>query len=177
MNANSEIDAILEQFPGPIALPANKGMQKAILIGCLVFEFVLVKALAAGEGNSTALLVLIVIVLWQILSIALLVMRRDGLTLTLGRDGFAIRYLLGMRTYAWSEVGDFIAAKSRAPLFDRTFYNNRSPAKSAMERVRSVIGMLRFGRNAALPDTYNLGADRLAQLLTLWRQRALSNQR
>jgi hypothetical protein len=44
-----------------------------------------------------------------------------------------------------------------------------------MERVRSVIPNLRFGRSAALPDTYNLGAEGLAQLKSLWQRRALQN--
>jgi hypothetical protein len=167
-----DVDSILAQFPGPIRLTAGKNLFKVVLIACLVFEYFLVKALVEREGVPLVLWCVIVIVLLQIVRCTLVLLRRDCLALTLDRDGFTIQYLLRSRTYPWSNVGEFVAAKARP--FDLIMYNNRSP--STMERVRSVIPRLRFGRNATLPDTYNLGAERLAQLMSLWQQRTLSSR-
>jgi len=169
-----DVDSILARFPGPVRLTAAKSLLKVILICCLVVEFFLVKALVSGQGVPLVLWCVIVIVLLQIIWCTVVILRRDCLALTLNHDGFTIDYLLRSRTYSWSEVGEFVGAKAR--LFDLTLYNNRSATKGIMERVRSVIPKLRFGRNATLPDTYSLGGERLAQLMSLWQQRASSNR-
>ncbi len=167
-------NSILAQFPGPVRLTATKGMLKVILICVLVLEFVSVKAVITGQGVPVALLGLVIFLLWPILHSTLLLLRAEGWALTLDRDGFTIQYLLRPRTFAWSEVGDFAAWKHRA--FDLMIYNDRSFAKGVIEGAMSKFRKLRFGRDAALPDTYNLGAERLARLMSLWQQRALSKQ-
>ena len=170
-----DVDLMLAQFPGPVRLSAAKSLHKVILIGCLVLEFLLVKALVTGQGVPAAVLGVAVVVLAQILWCALVLLRRDTLALALDRDGFTIRYLLRPRTLAWDAVGDFTAWKSRA--FDLTMYNDATAAKGTIEAALSRYRKSRFGRDAALPDTYHLGAERLAQLMSLWRQRALSGRR
>lgn len=170
----SAVDAVLAQFPGPVRLSATKTMQKVILIGCLAFEFVLVKSLLTGQGVPALLVVLMLLVLCQILWSALVVFKRGALGLVLTSDGFTILYPLRSYTRTWKEVGDFKGATSRAPLFDMTFYNDRSSRKRLVEKLQSAIATLRFGRTSTLPDTYSLGSDRLAELMTAWHQRALS---
>ena len=146
-----DIDSILAQFPGPVRLTAAKSLIKVVLICCLVLEYFLVKALVTGQGIPLAIWCAIVIVLLQIAWCTLAILRRGYLALTLHHDGFTIQYLLRSRTYGWSEVGEFAGIKAR--LIDLTMYNNRSSTKRIVERARSMIPTLRFGRNAALPDT------------------------
>lgn len=170
------IETLVVQFPGPVRLTAAKTAQKVILFACLVFEFVLAKSLLAGQGIAALLVALMLLVLCQIAWLALLLFKRGALDLTLNGEGFTIRYPLASRSYAWKNVGEFKEAASRTPLFDMTSYNDRSPGKRFMRRPQATIAMFRFGRNATLPDTYGLGSDRLAALMTAWQQRALSKR-
>jgi hypothetical protein len=170
-SARLDVDSILARFPGPVRLTAAKGMIRIIMIGGLVFEFLLGRSLIAGEGDPLTLVGVMIVVLAVVLRSAVLIVRPDGLALTLNRDGFTVRYLLRAKTRAWSEVGDFTAWTSRR--FDLTVYNDRSRSTGMIERVLSRLRKARFGRDAVLPDTYHLGAERLAKLMSLWQQRAL----
>jgi hypothetical protein len=44
------------------------------------------------------------------------------------------------------------------------------------DRVMSRLRKAKFGRDAVLPDTYRLGSERLARLMSLWQRRALAKQ-
>jgi hypothetical protein len=173
--ARLDVDSILARFPGPARLNAAKGMIRIIMIGGLIFEFLLGRSLLAGESdNLIALVSVMIVMLAPILRSAVLIVRPDGLALTLNRDGFTIRYLLRAKTRAWSEVGDFTASKS--PRFDLTVYNDRSRNAGMFDRVMSRLRKAKFGRDAVLPDTYRLGSERLARLMSLWQRRALAKQ-
>ncbi len=173
--ARPDVDAVLARFPGPVRLTAAKGMIQFVMIGGLIFEFLLGRSLYTGEGdNPVALVSVMIVMLAPILRSAVLMVRPDGLALTLNREGFTVNYLLRAKTRAWGEVGDFTVSTSRR--FDLTVYNDRSRNAGMFDRVMARLRKARFGRDAVLPDTYRLGSDRLAKLMTLWQQRALSKQ-
>jgi len=94
-----------------------------------------VKALVTGQGVPAAILTVAIVLLAPLLRSALLLLRPDGLALTLDRDGFTIHYLLRRRTFAWSEVADFTAFKSRA--FELTIFQ-RSIAQQGRDRRLAV---------------------------------------
>jgi hypothetical protein len=173
--ARPDVESILARFPGPVRLTAAKGMIRIIMIGGLIFEFLLGRSLLAGESdNSIVLLSVMIVMAAPILRSAVLIVRPDGLALTLSREGFTLSYLLRAKTRAWSDVGDFSVWKSRR--FDLTAYNDRSRDAGMFDRVMARFRKARFERDAVLPDTYHLGSERLAKLMTLWQQRALPKQ-
>jgi hypothetical protein len=91
-----------------------------------------------------------------------------GNHLRLGPDGFTVAMLLGSRRYRWSEVDRFFVGYSRGTelvVFDLSLARRRRSLNQRLTR--------RFlGYDDALPQTYGMAPERLAELMNGWRTRA-----
>jgi hypothetical protein len=89
-------------------------------------------------------------------------------SLRLDEHGFEAVSHFRKQQYRWSEVADFGTW---------TFVNSMVVFKAAKSRLGIVGKMnaaLAGGRNGALPDTYGMAANDLAQLMTSWRNSAMN---
>ena len=153
----ADADTALAKFPGPVRLYADKRFVQVLFWIFAAMEFVLGKALLLGTDKQhfAAQLVLFIVLLWPLLLIALIVLSRNALALDLDRDGFTINAYAWYRPrrHLWADVGDF---------------GTRSLRVIALATYQDRV----TGRQRLIPDTYRLGADGLAQLMSQWRQRA-----
>jgi hypothetical protein len=156
----ADADTALAKFPGPVRLYADKRFVRYLSLVFAAMEFVLGKGLLFGtdKRHFVAQLVIFIALLWPLLLIALVVLSRNALALDLDRDGFTINAYAWYRPrrYLWSDVGEF---------------GTRSLRFIALVTYQDRVA----GRQRLIPDTYGLGADGLAQLMSQWRQRALGN--
>ena len=90
--------------------------------------------------------------------------------LILDREGFDVTSLLRRYRIRWQDTADF-AAVSIPPAHQKMVgYNDLKRSSSRLAKMNVAI----VGRDAAIPDTYGLSADALAQLMAQWRVRALA---
>jgi hypothetical protein len=169
-----DVAGVMAKFPGPVTLYADKRTVRFLFVVFAVIELGFVKALFTAESGRLAIWIGLAIFLWGIGSTAFMILNRNALALTLDHDGFTINGMFRPRWSAWKDVGDFATLKSR--YFTATTYNDRGPGVSTFQRLTSGYRRLRYGRDTMLPDTYGFDAERLAQLMSLWRQRALASQ-
>jgi hypothetical protein len=152
------VDAFLAKFPGPVRLYANKRFVQVLFWIFAAMEYVLGKALLLGTDKQhfTVQIIFFIVLLWPVVLTSFITVSRNALALDLDRDGFTINAYAWYRArrYLWTDVGDF----GTRPFHFMTLARYQDQAA---------------GRQRLIPDTYGLGAEGLAQLMTQWRQRAL----
>jgi hypothetical protein len=157
----SEVEAILQQFPGPVTL--HPGFWKVLIGSAIALFAVVLGVFGIKTGTWAGVLSGGFIALFFGIGapVAIWASLRGMNDLRLTRDGFEFpRTLRGCKRHQWRDVQDF------APMYVgkmwHVAYNDETRKRSWM------------GHNALLPDTYRLGAANLAMLMAAWRQRALA---
>jgi hypothetical protein len=160
----SDIETIMARFPGPVVLrPSNS---RWLLVGFIVIAGLgpaIYFELTKPDKLQPALLALAIVpvILSSFLS-------PQASSLTLHADGLELQHLFfGRKRLRWREASAFAAVKSnRRSLvaFDDATLSGGTIAK---------LNKSMLGRTSNLPDTYGFSAERLAQLLSQWRERAL----
>ena len=154
----ADVNAVLEKFPGPLRLYANKRLMQVLFWIFAAMEYVIGKALLLGTDKQhfVAQIIIFIVLLWPIVLTAFVTVSRNALALDLDRDGLTINAYAWYRAkrYLWTDVGDF---------------GTRSFHFMTLPRYQDQAA----GRQRLIPDTYGLGAEGLARLMTQWRQRAL----
>jgi hypothetical protein len=168
--AGADVNALLAKFPGPLRLKANKTYLRMVFVVLAVIEFVLVKGALTGEGIKPAGWIILAFFTVALVSAAYAMLARNVFSLVLDGDGFTIRFTYRTRRCAWRDVGDFSTWKNGR--ISVATYNDPALANSLMSKYRRA----RYDRDTALPDTYGLGADGLAELMTQWQRRALAGR-
>jgi hypothetical protein len=87
--------------------------------------------------------------------------------LTLDATGFEVTSFYRRSRARWQDATGFIAA-GIPPARLRFVLFNDAGHTGTLSRINAAFA----GRNGALPDTYGLRADDLAQLMAQWRERA-----
>jgi len=174
----TDVASIMAKFPGPVRLYADKRVVRFLCgTAAAVLEFVALRGLFKGGDITPAGWVVLVIYLSAVTALlvctAFMMLNWNSLALNLDRDGFTIDFMFRPRQYACNGVGDFAAWKSR--LFKLTTYNDRRSGLGVLRRLRYRWRRRSYGRDTALLDTYGLGAEGLAQLISQWQQRALGS--
>jgi hypothetical protein len=162
----STADDILARFPGPVTLSPSR--RKWALILLISAGFTAIGVWMVASGNTTGWFPLAFFGLCAVAAVIAMLPGAGGLKLD--RDGFAITNLFRSHSYRWQETSGFAVARvsgNKMVVFDDV--NAAGHAIASMN-----VGLV--GRNAALPDTYGLGADTLAELLTFWRARAVTGR-
>jgi hypothetical protein len=90
--------------------------------------------------------------------------------LILDRDGFGVTSLFRRHRTRWQDATGFQAARIPPARQSFVVYDDATQSKKSLAKIN--VGIV--GRNAALPDTYGLSADDLAQLMAQWRERTLA---
>ncbi len=95
--------------------------------------------------------------------------------LTLSAAGFTMSSAYRQKAFNWTDVDRFAATEVRYGIGAKRLvgFDDRCVARSAMARVNVALA----GRNSAMLDNYGLAADKLASLMSAWRERALAGRR
>jgi hypothetical protein len=170
MAGKDKANAILARFPGPVTMPANRRKAAAVLAGSLGFVAMGILVLRYGDGEADEIFwAWAAIAFFALCAVVAAVMLLPGAgSLTLAADGFTMCSLFRKAHTPWRQASDFAVAQSGDKRMTFVGYEDARASGFAAETSRSLIG-----RNAALPDTYGLTHEELAQLLTRWRERAL----
>jgi hypothetical protein len=170
----ADVDALLAQFPGPVRLYAAKTYVRIALAALAVIEFMLVKGAVTSDHFTLIGWAALTVFSVACLSTAWTMLNRNALLLVLDGEGFTLNFTWRARRCSWQDVGDFsVWQNSRFPV---ATYNDRTLARHPLQRLMCKYRRSRYGRDTALPDTYGLGAEGLARLMTQWRQRSLAKQ-
>ena len=159
--------SILSRFPGPVTLyPSRRKWLLVLLVG-LVLGAGGVLMLRAGEWLGWLSLVFFAVVSLT----ALAAMLPGSSRLRLDKDGFEVRMLFRGSRKRGAETSEFGAAP--IPPSGQVFvvFDDLTTTHKTLAGISTAI----VGRNGALPDTFGLAAEDLAQLMTEWRRRALSS--
>jgi hypothetical protein len=166
MSPNCRVDAILAQFPGPVTLYPSRAKWLLVFLGCGLFAAGGIWMVATADANGW-----FVLPFFAIGTIVAGVMLLPGAAaLVLERDGFQTTTLFRRSCSDWRDVSEFESVRIREAMRRMVVYDDVNLAGRAMAEISAGF----TGRNAGLPDTYGLAAGDLADLMTLWRERALS---
>jgi hypothetical protein len=159
-------DAILSRFPGPVTRYPSRKKWLFVLATSVLFS--VGGTLMIRQGDAMGWAVLIFFGLGVVIATA--AMLPGAGSLTLDHDGFEVTSLFRRHQTRWQDSAGFQAARlPPAPQKWVVYDDLRQSTKSI---AKFNVGLA--GRNAALPDTYGLSADDLAQLMAQWRERALA---
>ncbi len=142
-----------------------------MLAGSLGFVAIGVFMMPAGEWKSW-----LVIGFFGLCAAVFLAQLLPGASyLKLDRDGFTYAALFRTTTVAWTEVSPFTAGYISA---NRMVKFDLSDARLTADGTRTAAAVARglTGASGALPDTYGMSADALAELMNRWRARALTGR-
>jgi hypothetical protein len=158
------LDGILSRFPGPVTLYPSRRKWALVLAVCGSFAAGGVWMVA--EKAPWGWFVLVFFLIGAIVAAAALLPGAGALTLD--GSGFESTNLFRRSRLRWRDVTGFKAgvippSGRRFVLFDDITAQDR-----AIARINTAI----LGRNGALPDTYGLSADDLADLMRRWHERA-----
>jgi hypothetical protein len=159
-------DAILVRFPGPVTLYPSRRKWLLVFAGCAVFAvggFWMIR-----DGDLRGWFVLIFFGLGVL--VAAVAMLPGAGALTLDAEGFEATNLFRRHRTRWQDTTGFQAARIPPAQQKLVVYDDVTQSAKTLAQVN--VGIV--GRNAALPDTYGLSADDLAQLMAQWRERALA---
>jgi hypothetical protein len=164
MSSKSRVDAMLAQFPGPVTLyPSRLKYSLLLLVSAL---FVAGGVAMVRSAAPAGWLVLIFFGLCAVFFVMLLL--PGAAALLLDRDGFEMTSLFRRHRARWRDVSAFEVVAIH--LKTMVVYNDKNLAGRALAKLSIAIA----GRNAGLPDTYGLSGTALADLMTRWRECALS---
>jgi hypothetical protein len=163
-------DDLARQFPGPIVLPSSrlKWWSVAIASACAAVPGAYVCFLdARGQGiDIHVALGTAFSGIGCILSVCMLL--PGSCRLRLDEAGFEITRLFRTQRFVWSEVSDF-GTWTFIFLSSVVFRTTRPRLDYLDRRNAGLTG----GRDGYVPDTYRLGAKRLARIMTAWRNAAM----
>jgi hypothetical protein len=169
------VQTLLAHFPTSIALHASRLKFFSVLAVSVLLTGLCVYLLQHGRlSPSGEVKAWVGVVLFGVGVVISVVMLLPGAgRLTLDQDGFQrVTLFLKFRT-PWSSVDDFTVCEMtmrRGRRMRFVGYNDRGlPTNNASQQLS--------GRNAALPDSYGLSHEELANLMAEWRARALAMRR
>ena len=170
----NKVDAILARFPGPVTLPVRRLKWLAMLAGGLAFAVIAIWMLHAEDvsGSDRWAAWAGLLIGGLIVPFAAIMLLPAAGSLTLDADGFVTCSLFRRFHTPWRQVSEFRVGEYPFPGESRQrtiIYDDTKSASLFAEPVREMLG-----RNSALPDTYGLSYEDLAQLMTQWRARALA---
>lgn len=174
MPSESPIAVLLDRFPGPLVLRRSIAKWFKVLAASTGFV-ALGTAMIWWPGNfdtkTPPLIAWVTVAFFGLgLPISIIQLLPGAADLTLDGEGFVVRNLFRRSSYRWSDVSAFAAVEiggQASVAFDR-----HSPQESTAEAMSTHL----VGRNSALPETYGLTAEDLAQLMALWQARATKNR-
>jgi hypothetical protein len=151
---------------GILVLHPSKRKVLLLLAICLSFTAVGVAMILEGEGLSG----------WFVtaffglgLAVSLATLWPGASYLKLTRKGMECRSLFRRWPFIpWETVGEFDVSKDGS--WTMVVFNRFVPARPLLAAFNRGL----VGKRDALPDTYGLKAEKLAELLNEWRRRALS---
>jgi hypothetical protein len=163
---STDVAEILSRFPGPVTLrPARTKWLLVFAIGILF---------AAGGMwmiEDDRLMGWYVLVFFGLTALVAAVAMLPGAgVLALDREGFEVTSLFRRHRIRWRDTTDFAAVRIPPARQSMVAYNDLKQSGSRLAKMNVAI----VGRTAAIPDTYGLSADALAQLMAQWRERALA---
>ena len=164
--ASPSPDAFVSRFPGPVTLYPSRTKWLLVLATCALFAvggFWMIRS-----GEPWGWFVLIFFGLGVVVAAA--AMLPGAGALTLDAAGFEVISLFGRHRARWQDAADFKAV--RVPPAHQRLVAYDDATQGAKSLAKFNVGLV--GRNAALPDTYGLAPDTLAQLMAQWRERALA---
>jgi hypothetical protein len=159
-------DAILSRFPGPVTLYPSRRKWLLVFAGCALFAVIGFWMIKGGDLRGW--LVLIFFGLGTVIAAA--AMLPGAGALVLDREGFEVTNLFRHHRTSWQDATGFQAARIPPARQKLVSYDDVTQSTKSLAKIN--VGIV--GRNAALPDTYGLSADDLAQLMAQWRERALA---
>ncbi len=162
------VAALVARYPGPVVLLPERRRWQIILAFNLLFVFA--GFLMMLQGQRLGLYVVIGFAL--IAFIPAMIALPGAAKLAIDRDGFVATSLYRGRHTRWSDVSEFQVAQMARGGHRIVVYDDATITDGSHLMAGSRIA----GRNAALPDTYGLGAEQLAQVLNHWRTRALEGE-
>jgi hypothetical protein len=157
MPNDSQVDAILKGFPGPVRLTSSPGKWALVLLSCI--GFTALGAAMIRDGNISGWFFGFV-TLGIPLAAVMLLPGAGGLVLD--SEGFDRISFYRTERWRWTDT-DFVVAM--LPFGQMVVYDSRTPTSGVNTGIT--------GRNAWLPETYGLKPEALAELMTRWRERAL----
>jgi hypothetical protein len=161
------------QNPAPLLLPATRPRRTWPYLGLGL------AGTAAGfwqirEGNAAGWFPLALFGLGNV--VLLLQMLARGNHLRLDQDGFTVVMLLGSRSRRWSEVDRFFVG--HAPYAghggrgdDVVVFDLAPSQRRSLNQRLERLARRWFGYHAALPQTYGMTPQRLADLMNDWKTR------
>ncbi len=164
-NDRPSSDPFADDRPELLVLRPSRLKHLLLLTGCSAFVAAGAWMIAEGER---------VVVGWLCagffglgIPLSLVAMLPGASSLTLDRDGFAVRHLFVRRWRTrWLDAGPF-APRAVGRGTTLVVYDEPARQGPAAEVSRRLSGA-----SSALPDTYGLGARALADLMERWRRRA-----
>lgn len=195
-----DLAKLLEKFPGPMTLTCSKWKWLRLLIIGAVFVTLGVWMIEDAASFSDAPLARLVAQFPALLGLHLDAAAAVAITgwvtcvffglglvfcfvnllpgaaeLTLNSDGFTMSSLFRQKSYNWTNVDGFAVAKVQYGFGVTKFvgYDDLLAAESRVARANVALA----GRNSGLSDTYGMSVERLADLMSAWRERALAISR
>jgi hypothetical protein len=158
-------DMILSRFPGPVTLYPSR--RKWLLVLAVSALFSVGGILMIRQHDAMGWAVLIFFGLGVLVAAA--AMLPGSGALRLDGDGFEIMNLFRRHRAGWQDSAGFQTARLPPALQKWVVFDDLRQSTKGIAKFNVGIA----GRNSALPDTYGLSADDLAQLMAQWRERAL----
>ena len=102
--------------------------------------------------------------------LSILMLLPSSTSLRINKNGFEVRHLWRGKQILWRDVA-FIGADEGLNGKNRMVYMNFSPTYQGQEKARAFAKKM-TGFEGAIPDSYELGPDELAELLREWQARS-----
>jgi hypothetical protein len=189
------IERILSQFPGPVTIHSLTPLSAALVAMVLAGMLLLLEVVVNGSDLTFKIAVrLSVVAIWLVTLLA------GARRLSLDSGGFEVDSLFSRRSIAWRDVAAFeviltnVGKGARIPLVycrlccpspddDPTFkgqaneewVGSSNPA-AHRNTVQEEVALDRWFLSKSFEKTW-LTADSLAQVMTLWRDRAVAARR
>jgi hypothetical protein len=173
---SGKVVAILAQFPGPVTLRASKLKWIVVLVGNAFIGVggVVLSLWSYLQGGLTIGVVAgSVVGLFCVLAatVGTFSLVTERMWAKLDTEGFDTQNVWGRRRHRrWQDTDGFTAQWIN--FWPCTVYDDVNPASGWWEALNRAY----IGGKSLLPDTYGLGAENLAYLMTAWRQSALARR-
>jgi hypothetical protein len=161
MRASSE--DLLHRYPGPVLLRASRRNWLFTFITCIVFTVIGILMIRDGEMKGWLLTIF-----FGLGTPIAFVKLLDLGWLRLDAEGFEFNQMFRRQRVAWHDAAGFLAVDVPGASRELVCYDDVNVSEKMADLNRSMAG-----RNAALPEAYDLPAEDLAQLMNAWRDRAL----
>ena len=164
MTTDNDPAAILARFPGPVRLTPSPRKWLLILAGGLVFV-----ACGIWMRNDNAVMAWLCIAFFGLGTLIAGAMLLPGAAgLVLDADGFEVTNIFRRQRTRWADVTGFTVADIPPSGQKLVVYDDARVKNSTLGKINTSLA----GRDAALPDTYGLAPQALANLMAGWRERA-----